>query len=371
MGRNPEFSIKIVENARKIPTLRSEFYFLLYEMLDLKHALWELEKVSDMVQLDNFFQIYLGKKWLLNEEFKVMVNLAPEEKKEKGAKLSEIKTKLTEAYEAKEQSFKMGQINEQLEKDLVDISLDISGERGSYSLLAEVRRDVEEIFKSLGFVIEYGTEMVTKFENFEAVNIPLTHPATEMHDTIYLNEKDPNGENLVLRTHTSSMQNFLIKKYGVPLKVLVPGRAYRFENMDATHDVMFYQVEGMYIAKDISIAHFKNIIDKLLEAVLKKKVETRMRPGYFPFVEPGFEIDARYEYTDQKTGKKEMSKWLEILPGGMIHPEVLRLAGVNPDEWRSGFAFGLWMSRLAAIKYGIKDIRYFTNGDLRFAKSFA
>ena len=120
--------------------------------------------------------------------------------------------------------------------------------------------------------------MVTKFENFEAVNIPLTHPATEMHDTIYLNEKDPTGENLVLRTHTSSMQNFMIKKYGVPLKALVPGRTYRFENMDATHDVMFYQVEGMYIAKHVSIAHFKNIIDKMLEAVLKKKVETRMRP---------------------------------------------------------------------------------------------
>lgn len=339
-------------------------------MIELKHALWELEKVSDIAQLDNFFQIYLGKKWLLNEEFKLLVSLDPEEKKDKGALLSDIKTQLTSAYEQKQQQFVVEQINEQLEKDLVDISLDVPVEGGSYSLLAEVRRDVEEIFKSLWFVIEYGTEMVTKFENFESVNIPLSHPATEMHDTIYLNEKDSRWENFVLRTHTSSMQNFLIRKYGVPLKMLVPGRTYRFENMDATHDVMFYQVEGMYIAKNISIAHFKDIIDKVLDAVLKKKVETRMRPGYFPFVEPGFEIDARYEYLNPKTGKKEMSKWLEILPGGMIHPEVLRLAGVNPDEWWSGFAFGLGMSRLAAIKYGIKDIRYFTNGDLRFAKSF-
>lgn len=339
-------------------------------MIELKHALWELENVSDIAQLDNFFQIYLGKKWLLNEEFKLLVSLDPEEKKDKGALLSDIKTQLTSAYEQKQQQFVVKQINEQLEKDLVDISLDVPVEGGSYSLLAEVRRDVEEIFKSLWFVIEYGTEMVTKFENFESVNIPLSHPATEMHDTIYLNEKDSRWENFVLRTHTSSMQNFLIRKYGVPLKMLVPGRTYRFENMDATHDVMFYQVEGMYIAKNISIAHFKDIIDKVLDAVLKKKVETRMRPWYFPFVEPWFEIDARYEYLNPKTGKKEMSKWLEILPGGMIHPEVLRLAGVNPDEWWSGFAFGLGMSRLAAIKYGIKDIRYFTNGDLRFAKSF-
>jgi len=340
-------------------------------MLELNHALWELEKVADVGQLENFFQIYLGKKWLLNEEFKVMLTLSPEDKKERGAKLSEIKTQLTEAYEAKEQSFKMAQINEQLEKDLVDISLDVSVDKWSYSLLAEIRREVEEIFKSLWFVIEYGTEMVTKFENFEAVNIPLTHPATEMHDTIYLKEKDPSGENFVLRTHTSSTQNYLIKKYGVPLKALVPWRAYRFENMDATHDVMFYQVEGMYIGKNISIAHFKDMMETMLNAVLKKKVETRMRPWFFPFVEPGFEIDARYEYTNPKTGKKEMSKWLEILPGGMIHPEVLKAAGVDPAEWRSGFAFGLGMSRLAAIRYGIKDIRYFTNGDLRFAKSFA
>ena len=338
-------------------------------MIEVKHALWELEKVSDMVQLDNFFQIYLGKKWLLNEEFKLLVSLNAEDKKDKWAKLSEIKTQLTSAYEEKQQYFMMGKINEQLEKDLVDIGLDTSVDHGSYSLLVEVRRDVEEIFKSLWFIIEYGTEMVTKFENFEAVNIPLTHPATEMHDTIYLNEKDPTGENLVLRTHTSSMQNFMIKKYGVPLKALVPGRTYRFENMDATHDVMFYQVEGMYIAKHVSIAHFKNIIDKMLEAVLKKKVETRMRPWYFPFVEPGFEIDARYEYINPKTGQKELSKWLEILPGGMIHPNVLKAAGIDPIE-RSWFAFGIGMSRLAAIKYGIKDIRYFTNGDLRFAKSF-
>ena len=237
-----------------------------------------MEKVVDIVQLENFFQIYLGKKGLLNQEFKVMVDLPPEEKKEKGAKLSEIKTKLTEAYEAKEREFKMGQINEQLEKDLVDISLDTPFEKGSYSLLAEIRRDAEDICKSMGFVMEYGTEMVTKFENFESVNIPLSHPATEMHDTIYLNDKEPSGENLILRTHTSSMQNYLIKKYGLPLKAVVPGKVYRYENMDASHDTMFYQLEGIVIDKDISVAHFKEMMTKLLSALLHKNVETRMRP---------------------------------------------------------------------------------------------
>lgn len=341
-------------------------------MIDVKVAKADLEKVADLEQLESFFQQYLGKNGSITLGFKQMGSLPPEEKKTLGQTLTDAKNQVTEAYEVKQRALNINQINAQLNADIVDYSLEIADpDTGSFSLLANIRREVEEIFKSLGFIMEYGTEVVTKFENFESVNIPLTHPATEMHDTIYLQDKDPSGENLVLRTHTSSMQNYMIKKYGVPLKALIPGRAYRFENMDATHDVMFYQVEGMYIGKNISIAHFKDLMETMLNAVLKKKVETRMRPGYFPFVEPWFEIDARYEYINQKTGQKEMSKWLEILPGGMIHPEVLKAAGVDPAEWWSGFAFWLWMSRLAAIKYGIKDIRYFTNGDLRFAKSFA
>lgn len=189
-------------------------------MLELHHALSELEKVKDIAQLENFFQIYLGKKGLINEEFKVMLTLPDTEKKERGAKLSEIKTKLTEAYEAKEQSFKMAQINEQLQKDLVDMSLDAASiEQGSFSLLAKVRREIEEVYKSLGFIIDYGHEIVTKFENFESVNIPLSHPATEMHDTFYLEEKDLVDNNLVLRTHNSAHQVEDIMKYGVPLKL--------------------------------------------------------------------------------------------------------------------------------------------------------
>lgn len=339
-------------------------------MIELKHALWELEKVADVIQLENFFQIYLGKKWLLNEEFKVMLTLSPDEKKEKWAKLSDIKTNLTAAYEAKLQDFKIQEINQQLEKDLVDISLDVPGDRGSYSILAEIRRDAEDICKGMWFVMEYGNEVVTKFENFESVNIPLTHPATDMHDTIYLHQQDPRGESLILRTQTSAMQNYMIKKYGLPLKAVVPGKVYRFDDMNATHDQMFYQLEGIVIDKNISLAHFKEMMAKLLSALLHKNVETRMRPGYFPFVEPGFEIDARYEIYNKDTGTKELSPWIEILGAGMIHPNVLKQAGVDATQW-SGFAFGIGITRLAAIRYGMKDIRYFTNGDLRFAKSFA
>lgn len=153
----------------------------------------------------------------------------------------------------------------------------------------------------MGFIVENGKDAVSKFENFEAVNIPVSHPATEMHDTIYLADKDEREENYVLRTHTSSAQNYVIKKHGVPIKAVLPGRVYRFENVDATHDTMFYQFEGVYIDKNVSIGHFKTVIKDFLSAALQKPVEIRMRPGYFPFVEPGFEIDTRYEYLNPKT----------------------------------------------------------------------
>lgn len=221
----------------------------------------------------------------------------------------------------------------------------------------------------MGFTIEYGPEMVTKYQNFESVNIPLSHPATEMQDTIYTNQLDASGEAMILRTHTSSAQNRLIKKYGAPLKIVVPGKVYRYEDLDATHDTMFYQLEGIVIDKNISIAHFKSMITKLLSTLLKQDVEIRMRPAYFPFVEPGFEIDARYEIIDRETGNRTKSKWIELIGAGMIHPNVLKNADVDPNEW-SGFAFGIGVNRLVAIKNNIKDIRYFTNGDLRFAKSF-
>lgn len=340
-------------------------------MIALEHALWELQKVSDMAQLDNFFQIYLGKKWLLNEEFKVMVDLPSEEKKERWAKLSEIKTKLTEAYETKEREFKLGQINQQLEKDLVDISLDVAHDEGSYSLLAKVRREIEEMYKSMWFIIDYGHEIVTKFENFESVNIPLTHPATEMHDTIYLNDKDLHGQNLILRTHNSAHQVEDIIKYGVPLKLWSPGRVYRFDSMDASHDVMFRYAEGIVVDKNLSIAQFKDTMQKLLSGILGKNIEIRLRPSYFPFVEPGFEIDAQCPICGGTwCSLCKGSGWIELLGAGMVHPNVIKNAWLDPKEW-SGFARWVGVSRLAAVRYGIKDIRYFTNGDLRFAKSFA
>ena len=340
-------------------------------MFDEKVILSELEQVKTGEALEEWFQKYLGKKWLLSAEFKVMGSLSPEEKRERWQQLSNLKNALESAYEQKNAEISSAAINEMLEKDLIDVSLPWGKlEQWYYNLLAKTRRELEDIAQSLWFIVDSSTDVVTKFENFETVNIPITHPATEMHDTIYVDKKDHRNEPFVLRTHTSSGQNFLIRKYGLPMKAVIPWRCYRFDEMDATHDTMFYQLEWLYVDKDISIANFKNIIIAFLSAVLKKEVEIRMRPAFFPFVEPGFEIDARYDIVDPKTWAKSKSKWLEILGAGMVHENVLKAAWVDVSEWWTGFAFWMWINRIAAMKYWIKDIRYFTNGDLRFVKSF-
>ena len=338
--------------------------------MDLQIVLNELNLISDKDQLELFFQKYLGKKWLLNEEFAKMKDADIEEKRQLWAKLSEIKSKLTQEYTKKENEISVKEINEQLKKDIVDIS--VSGNKFKwwhFNLLAKTRRDMEKIAENMWFTVEYGHEMVTKYENFASVNIPLTHPATEMHDTIYINDKDKTGENLILRTHNSSQQVEDMLKMWAPMKLVCPGRDYRFDDMDAHHDVMFQQMEWIYIDKDVSIATFKECMLTLLSAVIGREVELRFRPCFFPFVEPGFEIDARYDIVDSKTWKSEKSDWMEILWAGMMHPNVLREWGIDPEIY-TWFAFWIWISRLAAVRYWIKDIRYFTNGDLRFAKSF-
>ena len=339
-------------------------------MPNLEEQLQKISNIQTIDELENWFQAILWKKGSITEALKTLGSLSPEEKKEQGGKLSTLKANLQEAYQKKFDELKTAEINEQLEKEVIDITLPWTEiEQWHFSLLTKVRRELEEIAHSMGFIVESWTDAVSKFENFEAVNIPVSHPATEMHDTIYLSEKDERDENYVLRTHTSAWQNYVLRKYWVPIKAVLPGRVYRFENVDATHDTMFYQFEGVYVDKNISIWHFKSIITRFLSAALQKEVEIRMRPWYFPFVEPWFEIDTRYEYTNPKTWNKEMSKWMEILWAGMIHPAVLRNAWINPDEWWTWFAFWMGVNRLAAVRYGIKDIRYLTNGDLRFAKS--
>ncbi|NOT02100.1 MAG: phenylalanine--tRNA ligase subunit alpha [Phycisphaerales bacterium] len=230
---------------------------------------------------------------------------------------------------------------------------------GSLHPVTHVQWQVEDVFQRLGFIIETGPEMETEYYNFEALNIPALHPARDMQDTFWLN----NG--MLLRTHTSPVQVRAMQRHGPPLRVLAPGRCFRYETVDASHENTFHQVEGLMIDRHISIANLIAMMKLLLREVFGRDVRVRLRPGYFPFVEPGFELDMNCAICDG-TGCAtcKQSGWLEILPCGMVHPNVLRYGKIDPNEY-TGFAFGLGLTRLAMMKFGIGDIRVLNRGDVR------
>ena len=230
---------------------------------------------------------------------------------------------------------------------------------GSVHPVTAVQWEIERAFERLGFTIEAGPEMETEYNNFEALNIPADHPARDMQDTFWLKS------GMVLRTHTSPVQHRSMLKFGAPLRVIVPGRCFRKETVDASHETTFHQVEGLLIDRDISLPNLIAMSRMLLADVMQREVELRVRPGFFPFVEPGIEIDMNCQICDGggcATCKR--SGWIEILPAGMVHPAVLRAGGIDPEVY-SGFAFGLGLTRLAMMKYRIRDIRVLNAGDLR------
>lgn len=230
---------------------------------------------------------------------------------------------------------------------------------GSVHPVTAVQWEIERIFERLGFTVEAGPEMEEEYNNFDALNIPPSHPARDMWDTFWLD----NGK--VLRTHTSPVQFRAMKKFGAPLRVIAPGRCFRYETIDASHENTFHQVEGLVIDRYISLPNLIALAKTLLIEVMAREVELRIRPGYFPFVEPGIEIDMNCQICGgQGCPTCKQSGWVEILPAGMVHPNVLRAGGIDPDRY-SGFAFGLGLTRLAMMKYGIRDIRVLNLGDLR------
>ncbi len=238
--------------------------------------------------------------------------------------------------------------------------------RGSLHPVTAVQREVERLFRGLGFAVVGGPEMETEYYNFEALNIPAMHPARDAQDTFWLT----NG--WLLRTHTSPCQVRAMERFGPPIRVIAPGRCFRYEAIDASHENTFYQLEGLLIDKDISIAHLIAFMKLLLQEVFHREVKLRLRPGFFPFVEPGFECDMSCAIcggTGALAGGAgcatcKRSGWVEILPCGMVHPNVLKFGGIDPHEY-TGFAFGLGLTRLAMMKYGIADIRILNSGDLR------
>mgnify|MGYP006424537681 CR=1 FL=1 len=307
---------------------------------------------------------YLGRKGSIttlakNTDFKSM---SPEEKKSFGQKLNELKTLATDSIQAAVDAAKAGGVAKKVD---IDLTVPGSGHTlGALHPITLIQMELEDIFQGMGFTVVYGPEMETEHYNFDALNIPSDHPARDTQDTFWCD----NG--MLLRTHTSANQVRTIKRFGAPLRAIFPGRCFRYEAIDPSHENTFYQCEGLLVDKDISVSNLIAVMKSLLSEVFRKDVKVRLRPGFFPFVEPGFELDLQCLLCGGEGCPTCGDGWIELIPCGLVHPRVLEHGGIDPNEY-SGFAFGIGLTRLAMMKYGIRDIRRFNEGDIRFNEQFS
>lgn len=332
----------------------------------------QLATLSDLSDLENFRVQVLGKKGELTGILKSMGALSAEERPKMGQLANEVRASIETMLSEKTKELKEREMQREIESmPLFDISVPQNLARGAYHPITLVQRECEAIFKSMGFTVEDYSEVVTDYECFESLNIPKDHPARDMQDTYYLE----NGQ--LLKSQTSAAQNAIYKKYkdalvndGVPIKAIFPGRCFRNEATDACHENTFFQMEGVMVDKNISISNLIYFMKTMLSEVFRKDIKVRLRPGFFPFVEPGFELDISCLICGgEGCSSCKHSGWLELCPCGMIHPEVLKAGGIDPEEY-TGFAFGLGLTRLAMMKYGVKDIRDLNSGNLKALSQF-
>ncbi|MBM3727683.1 MAG: phenylalanine--tRNA ligase subunit alpha [Acidobacteria bacterium] len=307
----------------------------------------------------------LGRKGRLAAISREMGKVPPEERGLIGKLLNQAKTSIEAAIAGREDAFEQEKLARRLDAEWLDLTLPPPGVRpGSLHPLTRIQREIEDLFVSLGFTVLDGPEVESEYNNFDALNIPPDHPARDMQDTFWLE----NG--MLLRTHTSPVQVRGMQTLPLPLRMIAPGRVFRNEEVDASHEHTFYQLEGMMVDREVSVAHLIYFMKTLLAGIFKRDVTVRLRPGYFPFVEPGFELDIQCLICGGSGCPVcKQSGWVELLPCGLVHPNVLRLGGIDPGEW-SGFAFGLGLTRLVMMRYGIDDIRQLQGGDLRFLRQF-
>ncbi len=328
------------------------------------------EDIKDLNSLERLKEIeikYIGKKSKLHSLLKIIGQLnTTEEKKEAGNLINNLKVNIETQINNLKETFQSKEIEEKLKQNSVDFTKPVFVERkGSLHPITLIKRDVDRILTGMGFSLVSGPEMESEYYNFEALNIPSTHPARDMQDTFFLLNE------MILRTHTSSCQSRTLEKYKPPLRIFAPGKCFRYESIDASHETAFYQVEGLLVDQNITIANLIGTMKTLLSEIFTESdVEVRLRPGYFPFVEPGFELDIKCIICHGKgCSTCKNTGWLELVPCGMVHPNVLKYAKIDPEKY-NGFAFGLGLTRLAMMRYKINDIRYFNSGDLRFLKQF-
>ena len=330
----------------------------------------ELSKAAAKADILNIKSSFVGKKGKVSSILKGMRDATVEEKKSIGAKSNELKQTILTAIDTKLADFERAEINARLEKSWQDITFRDSKKEhtlpeAGFHPVTTIQREIEDIFVSMGFDILDGPHIEDEYHNFEALNIPDTHPARDMQDTFWFKDMKH-----LLRTHTSTIQVRGMEAHTAPFKFVGPGKVFRCESTDASHEIAFHQLEGMMVGENISVANLIYFMKTLLSEIFKKEVNVRLRPGFFPFVEPGFELDIECLICGGKGCKVcKQSGWVELLPCGMVHPAVLKHGGIDTDKY-NGFAFGLGLDRLVMMRYGIDDIRLLHSGDLRFARQF-
>lgn len=331
-------------------------------------ALKDCNKIADVLSLK---AQYVGKQGHLSEILRGLKDLNEADKRTVGPKANEIRESIEKLSSKQIESLELQEINEKLKSEWIDVGLRHSlQERGLAKAglhpVTQVQREIEDIFVSMGFDVLDGPHVEDEFHNFEALNIPADHPARDMQDTFWFKDKKH-----LLRTHTSTIQVRGMQQKKPPFKFVGPGKVFRCERTDASHEMCFHQLEGMMVGKDITVANLIYFMKVLLSEIFRREVEVRLRPGFFPFVEPGFELDIKCLICSGKgCSVCKQVGWVELLPCGMVHPNVLRAGGIDSSVW-NGFAFGLGLDRLTMMKYGIDDVRHIHGGDLRFVSQFS
>ncbi len=332
----------------------------------LNSALEKIKEAKNSEHINNIRNAFLSKKSELMSMFSLLGKLDPEERKEAGKQINDVKVAITEALENKQQEIEQRELEEKLLNETIDISLpsrnfDIGGKNPFHI----IKDEMTEIFLGMGFEVKDGPEVETDLYNFELLNIPKDHPARDMQDTFYI---DPNT---LLRTHTSPVQaRTMLEKKGQPIRMICPGKTYRRDDDDATHSHQFAQIEGLVVDKNINIGHLKATLELFAKKMFGESREIRLRSSFFPFTEPSVEVDISCINCGGKgCNICKGTGWIEILGGGMVHPNVLKMNGYDPEEY-SGFAFGIGIERVAMLRYGIDDIRKLYTNDVRFLHQF-
>lgn len=339
---------------KNIETIKDKYTSIIYNTNNLK-------------DLDNVRISAIGKKGEISSMMQEIGKMSIDQKKQMGPLLNSLKNDIISQIDQKKNELETIAIDKALENESIDMSLPINLSEGTLHPVQQVMEEMAVIFSNMGFSIALGPDIEDDFHNFTALNFPPGHPARDMHDTFFMSSEN-NKIKKVLRTHTSPVQIRTMIKDEPPIRIIAPGRTFRCDS-DQTHTPMFHQVEGLYIDKGIHMGHLKGVLMDFVSKFFETEVEVQFRPHHFPFTEPSAEMDVRYERIGSSIKIGQGSDWMEILGCGMVHPNVLRACGIDPDEYQ-GFAFGMGVDRLAMLKYGMPDLRDMFSSDTRWLKHY-